>query len=257
VYTPQIIENYQLKSGEGLSVFFVVTWLLGDLCNLAGAVMAKLQATMIILACYYSLCDIILLFQIYYYRRKSPRRVTTVPEVSIANEDGEETPLIAHGRKDPETTSHPSFFRQTLQYLSLLAFVTAVGVIAWWLNPRHEDESVPDGFRDVIEWKSQVIGWISAVLYLGARIPQILKNFQTKCEGLSLALFMFAIAGNVTYVLSICTNSMEPRHLFANSSWLAGSGLTVILDIFVLGQFFYYRSTEQESVQSEGATGSV
>lgn len=58
VYSPQIIEvpstavypillvliyalqNYQLKSGEGLSVIFVLVWLLGDFCNLIGAILA-------------------------------------------------------------------------------------------------------------------------------------------------------------------------------------------------------------------------
>lgn len=43
MYSPQIVENYTLQSGEGLSVIFVVTWLLGDLCNLVGAGMAGLQ----------------------------------------------------------------------------------------------------------------------------------------------------------------------------------------------------------------------
>ena len=51
---------------------------------------------------------------------------------------------------------------------------------------------------------------------------KIVKNFQTRCEGLSLALFMFSIAGNVTYALSICAESMEKKHLIANASWLAG-----------------------------------
>lgn len=55
VYSPQIYENYKLQSGEGLSVFFVAIWLLGDLCNLTGAIMAGLQATVIILALYVSL----------------------------------------------------------------------------------------------------------------------------------------------------------------------------------------------------------
>ena len=55
----------------------------------------------------------------------------------------------------------------------------------------------------------------------------------TGCEGLSLALFLFAIAGNVTYVLSICTASLSAQHLIANASWLAGSGGTVLLDIVV------------------------
>jgi uncharacterized protein with PQ loop repeat len=54
VYSPQIIENYRLKSGEGLSVLFVVIWLVGDLLNFFGAILAKLLSTVIILAVYVS-----------------------------------------------------------------------------------------------------------------------------------------------------------------------------------------------------------
>ena len=54
VYTPQIIENYRRKSGEGLSVLFVVIWLIGDLFNLFGALLAGLLSTVIILAAYVS-----------------------------------------------------------------------------------------------------------------------------------------------------------------------------------------------------------
>lgn len=32
---PQIQENYVLQSGEGLSIFFVIIWLLGDLANVS------------------------------------------------------------------------------------------------------------------------------------------------------------------------------------------------------------------------------
>lgn len=52
VYSPQIIENYQLKSGEGLSVLFVLIWLAGDVFNLVGAGMAGLIPTVIILGVY-------------------------------------------------------------------------------------------------------------------------------------------------------------------------------------------------------------
>ena len=54
VYSPQVYENYSLKSGEGLSVLFVVIWLLGDLTNLAGALLADLLPTVVILAVYVS-----------------------------------------------------------------------------------------------------------------------------------------------------------------------------------------------------------
>jgi solute carrier family 66 (lysosomal lysine-arginine transporter), member 1 len=48
------------------------------------------------------------------------------------------------------------------------------------------------------------------------------KNFETKCHGLSPGLFIFGIMGNSTYALSICVSSMEMDHLIANASWLAG-----------------------------------
>ena len=52
VYSPQIYENFALKSGEGLSIAFVVIWLVADLCNLVGASIAGLLPTVIILAGY-------------------------------------------------------------------------------------------------------------------------------------------------------------------------------------------------------------
>ncbi|KAG8214590.1 hypothetical protein J3R82DRAFT_9660 [Butyriboletus roseoflavus] len=57
VYSPQIIENYQLQSGEGLSLPFVYAWLLGDIFNLCGAALAHLLPTMIILGVYASACE--------------------------------------------------------------------------------------------------------------------------------------------------------------------------------------------------------
>ena len=64
VYSPQVYENYLLQSGEGLSVLFVVIWLLGDLTNLTGAILAGLLPTVIILAIYVrSLCHCIFFFQ--------------------------------------------------------------------------------------------------------------------------------------------------------------------------------------------------
>lgn len=48
------MENYQLQSGEGLSLPFIYIWLLGDMCNLCGAALAHLLPTMIILGVYVS-----------------------------------------------------------------------------------------------------------------------------------------------------------------------------------------------------------
>ncbi|WVF70623.1 hypothetical protein IAT40_005415 [Kwoniella sp. CBS 6097] len=225
VYSPQIWENYQLQSGEGLSVPFIVLWLLGDITNLFGGVLAGLLPTMIILAVYYTICDLILLFQVYYYRRHP----SPASHVHITPSD-ESTPLL------PEPKQPKPLLPPALEYPVLLAFVLLSGVGAWYISDK-DQVKIPEEPEIIFEWRSQVLGWMSAVLYLGSRVPQIVHNYKTRCAGLSLAMFFFAISGNVTYVLSITLTSMNPRYILANLPWLAGSGLTIFLDLFVLAQF--------------------
>ncbi|KAG9068220.1 hypothetical protein KI688_011815 [Linnemannia hyalina] len=69
----QIWMNYKRKSGESLSLPFLFIWLAGDFLNVAGATMDNLLLTMRILAWYYTIADILLIAQVYYYRRTSVR----------------------------------------------------------------------------------------------------------------------------------------------------------------------------------------
>ncbi|CAE6448472.1 hypothetical protein ACGC1H_005545 [Rhizoctonia solani] len=262
VYSPQILENYRLKSGEGLSVGFVVIWLLGDIFNLAGALMAGLIPTVIIIAVYYTICDVILLLQIYYYRWTHPVHPASLflprppPPINDPNSRADEhSPLLrdqpannSASAQTVENNVHDTFSQRALRYALLFGFVIGTGVAAWGINHLMHpggSEPMPPREDEVVEWRSQVLGYASAILYIGARIPQILKNRETKCEGLSLALFMFTITGNLTYVLSICVASLSSQHLVVNASWLAGSSLTIFLDILVLYQFYHYQSVSK------------
>ncbi|OBZ71367.1 putative vacuolar amino acid transporter YPQ1 [Grifola frondosa] len=205
VYSPQIIENYERKSGEGLSVFFVIIWLIGDFCNLTGALMAGLLPTIIFLGVYY----------------------TASEDTGLPSLADEESPLLAGNGHIQEEYDKRSNLK------------------AWAVDDyihRGVPRSKP---AEVIEWRSQLLGWISAVMFLGARVPQIVKNFSTRCEGLSPFLFVYSISGNTTYFLSILAASTEMKHLVANAAWIAGSTLTVFLDIFVLFQFFWYQALER------------
>lgn len=240
VYSPQIYENYLLQSGEGLSVLFVTVWILGDLFNLIGAVLGGLLPTVIILACYYTICDLILLCQIYYFRWKRNR--------TGQGEHGEETPLLSGD--DRQTVEITPVKIVAARYMSALLFVVAVGIAACKISNKPDVEEATTIKSLLMErwWLVQTLGWSSALLFLGARVPQILKNFKTRCEGLSPALFFFAIFGNTSYAWSICAKSMDRGYLIKNAGWLAGSTLTVLLDIFVLCQFIYYRATDTIAV---------
>lgn len=68
VFSPQIIENFQRGSANGLSLQFIIVWLLGDIFNILGAVLQGVLPTMLILAVYYTIADVVLLGQMFYYR---------------------------------------------------------------------------------------------------------------------------------------------------------------------------------------------
>lgn len=68
MFSPQIIENFRQSSADGVSIVFIVLWLIGDVFNILGAVLQGVLPTMIILAVYYTLADLVLLLQCFYYR---------------------------------------------------------------------------------------------------------------------------------------------------------------------------------------------
>lgn len=327
VFSPQIIENFRRQSADGLSLVFIIVWLLGDVFNILGAVLQRVLPTMIILAVYYTIADIVLLGQCFYYRgfTLSDAQPSSLDEEAIADEATEESPLISHGdgktkpairpsaadidrqrrsssfssfhshlnRVDAthlspatplvasanpttDTTatlfkSSPSALRTCFLNTAALVVVCAAGVLAWFLSTRsprsryldspvsaNEDE----GIR--VELWGQIFGYLSAALYLGSRVPQLLLNYRRKStEGVSMLFFLFACVGNLTYVMSIF--AYEPRcakldrefggslceqgewgreyskYIIVNASWLIGSAGTLLLDLMIFGQFWIYR----------------
>ena len=68
VFSPQIVKNFRRSSADGLSLAFIIIWLLGDVFNILGAILQGVLPTMTILAIYYTLADIVLLGQCFYYQ---------------------------------------------------------------------------------------------------------------------------------------------------------------------------------------------
>ena len=179
VYTPQVWENYTLQSGRGLSVLFVLIWLVGDVFSLAGGLIAQLVPTAIILATYvsfmnlirqivrrtplpqYVFCDTLLLLQIYYYRWKNPH----ADEAPLhGREPSEDTPLLENPIKFKRTSCwsmENEVFRCSLN----LVFVFVAGTIAWAIDLKIRGHSIPKEPEGILEWRSQILGWVSAVLF--------------------------------------------------------------------------------------------
>ncbi|OGM43572.1 PQ loop repeat protein [Aspergillus bombycis] len=103
VFSPQIIENFRRGSADGLSLLFLVIWLAGDVFNILGAVLQGVLPTMIILAVYYTLADIVLLGQCFYYRGFTLSDEPSPPSSRLQESDAEDQPSFP-GKVSERTT---------------------------------------------------------------------------------------------------------------------------------------------------------
>ncbi|CAG8442668.1 6771_t:CDS:2 [Ambispora gerdemannii] len=258
VLIPQLYTNYKLKSSESLSTTFLLIWFAGDALNFAGAVLQDLLLTMIVLAFYYNITDLILLCQVYYYRRYGRRPSKEDEEQIYATE---ETPLVPQHNHRPASIIGPS-----------ILCIVVTGLVSYYHYSAIEEDENVIGNDSVISRFSilqspkvspspamillgQTLGWGSAVLYLGSRIPQLVMNYENQsCEGLSLSMFFFSVLGNFTYCSSILFHSVDRKFILRNLPWLIGSGGTLLFDFMIFVQFYLYRNRRAVDIKqmSEG-----
>jgi len=90
----------------------------------------------------------------------------------------------------------------------------------------------------------RIMAWTCTVLYLTSRMPQIWKNWHRgSVEGLSIALFIFAASGNITYTMSIIINpNATQQSMRAALPYVLGSAGTLMFDFTIFVQWWYYTS---------------
>ncbi|KLU82941.1 vacuolar membrane PQ loop repeat protein [Magnaporthiopsis poae ATCC 64411] len=113
------------------------------------------------------------------------------------------------------------------------------------------DQPSPDasegGGDDAVAAFGLVMGYVSAVFYLCARIPQIWKNYKEKsCEGLALLFFLLSLTGNFTYGVSLVAYSQDRDYLLKTIPWLLGSLGTIVEDCIIFVQFRLYDAPRQD-----------
>ncbi|CAG8774146.1 3196_t:CDS:2, partial [Dentiscutata erythropus] len=221
---PQLHENYKRKSGDSVAPSFIIIWLIGDLFNLIGAILQNLILTVVLIALYHNAIDFAIILQIFYYRLRKNRN---------PDWDEEVTPLQPQpARNESRTSVYRSRVREFLEILAGLVGVCVGGVIMYYISTlfRDDEESEKDDQLE-LELLPQIFGWGSALLYLSARIPQIIRNHKSQStEGLSLAMFCFSVLGNVTFCSSIILYSTKYKYLLVNLPWLIGNGATLLFD---------------------------
>ena len=242
----QIIKNQIDKNAEALSPVFLSQWFLGDSTNLIGAFLTNQLATQILTAIYFVFVDFVLLGQWvgFWVQRRRKKRVLHFSD----NDFGDGNKLYA--------------FLLAFALLSTFSIVRLnFPAPQFRLNSSAANRVLLSNSRDETgDAVGTFFGWISALFYLGSRIPQIIKNvnfficsyfcknltplkkYQRKTtEGLAIVMFVFAVLGNVTYASSIFLYSVEWVFLSSKLPWLIGSLGTLVFDFTILFQYLYYR----------------
>lgn len=269
---PQLIEQWRLKSADGISIGFLGIWLLGDITNLCGALWAKLQPGVILLAVWYCIADNLIFLSYFYYKRLARRRLEkkTLRRASRGSTGVErldhnaEAPLLdrrnsarrrshEHGHRDRRNSISSFVVTESkksnivTQFVLPIAFVLAAGSLGYFITGDGGSHKGPEQ-DEPMEMGPQVLGYISAALYLGARIPQILQNYRRKSvEGLSLLFFIFSLLGNLTYAAQILIQRSDWPWIVLNFSWLLGSLGTIVEDVFIFFQFYLYRDNVRDT----------
>ncbi|KAI0476184.1 PQ-loop-domain-containing protein [Xylariaceae sp. FL0804] len=265
---PQLITNYKAKSADGLSMGFLAIWLFGDVTNLCGAIVTGLAPTATTLAGYFCVSDLILITQCTYYNLRNARRARKQQQQRAASagsarsEAAEEEPLlrqqqrrrrasssagqptkrVAPAEDENDTPDSRAWFHNSLSILA----VYLVGAAGWFVSYKAGAWDRPDDFEqpstdDPVAIGGMVLGYLSALCYLCARIPQIVKNHREKsCEGLALLFFLLSLTGNLTYGLSVFSYSQEADYVVRAAPWLLGSLGTIVEDCVIFYQFSIY-----------------
>uniref|UniRef100_A0A1D1YJG6 Vacuolar integral membrane protein YDR352W n=1 Tax=Anthurium amnicola TaxID=1678845 RepID=A0A1D1YJG6_9ARAE len=263
---PQLITNYRNKSVEGLSLPFLLNWLLGDITNFLGGILTDQLKFQIYLAAYFCIVDFILFFQYFYY---------TWYQISTIVEPGEDIPvrpLSTQSFKDSilegarKSYTFPTRKNQSHQRLSSMVFAvllftfhstssisSSFSTSPSYLSTAHDDEMSFSGhaklfFERNSESIGRILAWICTVLYLTSRMPQIWKNYTRRSvEGLSIFMFIFAALGNLSYSTSIFINpslGTDPKYLRKEVPYILGSIGTLAFDVTILIQWCIFRDPE-------------
>lgn len=240
---PQLIEQWRMKSAKGIALGFISIWFMGDLLNLVGAVWAGLLSEVIFLAVWFCIADSMMIFSYFYYTYIYPRQHQSMKR--SRNNSGpislEDAPLLRrHSSTLTNIALAPQLFSIFNQYVLPILFVISSGCLGYFLSESNS-ENRHDDIPSSISVGPQILGYLSAFLYLGARIPQILQNHKRRSvEGLSLLFFLFSTLGNLTYAGQILFYRSDPDYILLNLSWLLGSLGTIFEDCVIFLQFYTY-----------------
>ena len=207
--SPQIYQNCVTKKVEGQSPFLFSLLETGNIRSLIGVIINHGLVTQIITSALYALLDGIMFTQYLYYRFCNKQKV------QFTEDDDNDKKSEQSSSSDMQVSG-----------LASMAGVSLAQAKTDWTAPYSNEQLV-----------GTLFGWIGGCVYIGSRIPQVLKNFQNrKVIDLSPIYVCFTIFGNLTYCLSVFIKSLDGSYLWNQAPFLFGAMGPMFCDILFLIQ---------------------
>ncbi|XP_022894395.1 probable vacuolar amino acid transporter YPQ1 isoform X8 [Olea europaea var. sylvestris] len=280
---PQIITNFNNKSADGVSLAFLCTWIVGDVFNLVGCILepatlptqlytawdedetdapkskfqGRLTSSNVPVEVphrrdfYYmsarSLAgsDSSPMNQCYIKARSGPPALEHDSDSSSEDESflpsSNEPVIVTQPRNIPRPVGYGTFAAASVNLPFLTRALTDTGGRRSMMEQAFQENAY-----------GQCLGWLMAAIYMGGRIPQIWLSIKRgSVEGLNPLMFVFALIANATYVGSILVRSTEWKMIKANMPWLMDAIGCVLLDLFIILQYMFYRYKKHKKSQHQ------
>lgn len=239
VFIPQLYKNYKTKNGNALSLLLLFCLIFGDIFSVVSALAKGLNLVIVYSAIYHIVLDVIVIAQIMYYRTRNKPQIENTTTEEVVDET---QPLLIgeYDNEEEETVNYQCLYFSFGELLFLLcgSIFTIIISILIALLPN----------QDITIFMADVLGWLATMIFISARIPQILLNFQRKStKGLSLLSFIIINIANWCFLLSILIvlydipESEYLNYIKYNLQWIVGSGSTSLFDAVIFYQFYDYR----------------
>ncbi|OHS98189.1 PQ loop repeat family protein [Tritrichomonas foetus] len=229
---PQIYQNCVTKKVEGQSPFLFSLLETGNILSLIGVIITKGLVTQIITSALYAFLDGIMFTQYLYYRYcKKTMNSEGESESAAKNSDSKDEEEEGYDIDDKEQKSE--IVTEGIQVAGL-----ATGVLMATAEAASTNWKAPYSGNQLI---GTLFGWIGGTVYIGSRIPQVIKNFQNrKVIDLSPIYVCFTILGNATYCISVFLRSLENDYLWRQTPFLYGAIGPLTCDVLFLVQMCVY-----------------
>ena len=102
-----------------------------------------------------------------------------------------------------------------------------------------------------------LFAWVSTIIFVSSRLPQIARNFRSKSFGdISAVWLVFSIVGNLTYFLSIIVRDVSGTYLWRQTPFIVGAVGPACLDIILMVQMCLFRNVSERSEEVKASSSS-